>query len=115
MQTAEKQIQMIPAIMEVNMINLDRRLYDDDIHEWAFKAIDRLRPAVFLGPRQLAGRRFNDTEYVFIVLESMTPQATFEKWPLTTIDAALRGCADADYWYAKEKSYSDELEDSYEN
>lgn len=97
------------------MINIDRELYAEDIKEWAFKAVDRVRPTVFLGPRQLQGRRFNDTAQVFDILESMATQTMFEQYPLASISNALREAASADFWYDMEKDYGNEIEDMHEN
>jgi hypothetical protein len=96
------------------MIRAYRIQYDADIKKWAISAIDRLRPVVFLGPRQSAGRRFNDAEHVLAILESVTTQATFELYPLASIEGALREAASADYWYEHEKDYNNEPENDWD-
>lgn len=97
------------------MISTNRKQYDADMKKWAVKAIDQLRPVVFLGPRCFAGRRFNDTEHVLATLETMTEQRDFEIYPLYSIEKALKVSASADYWYEHEKDYGTDVQDFNEN
>jgi hypothetical protein len=93
------------------MIKIDRERYEPEMHEWALKAIDRVRPCVYLGPRQLDGQRFKDTAHVFDILESMAEQRKFELYPFVCIERALKEAASADYWYSKEKDYGSDAQD----
>jgi len=96
------------------MITADRVEYDAEMKAWAIEAMAKVRPTVFFGPRMMAGRRFNDDQYVLAVLESMTKQIDFERYPLFKLQEALGEAANADYWYEREKQYGSEADDDLE-
>lgn len=97
------------------MINVNRKEFQPNVKSLAMECIDRLRPTVYLDSKHFAGRRFNDTGHVVMVLESMFSQVEFELVPLAAVQAALLEAASADEWYEREKQYGSEVEYTHEN
>lgn len=86
-------------------IDLGRKAYHPATKELAIALIQKLRPFLVLRGDAEKGRRFNDDEHVFTLLESGTPEYEFRGEPHASIDGALLEAAESDYWYNHEKQY----------
>jgi hypothetical protein len=94
-------------------IYLDRKQYHPAVKEIAIALIQKLRPFLVLRGDAEKGRRFNDDNHVFTLLESGTTEQDFREEPHANVDGALLEAAESDFWYNHEKKwdYTEETEE----
>ena len=94
--------------MDINALK-----YSIENREHATKMMDVLRERIVIPADGIKGRRFYDNEYTLWTLETQAKEEEFTQDPVFYVCQALIESAKSDYWYTREKQWTDD--EDYDN